>query len=143
MRNQLSLHIDKWYEIGSSSTIINWLEEGVRFPIENPIEAFEIPNKSFSQTESAFIKKELQTLLLLGHIELCTEKPYCVSPINCVPKKKGDFRLITDLRYINNKGTPPTFKNEDINTVIDLVKPKDYIVTADLKNVFFPRACTR
>ena len=28
-------------------------------------------------------------------------------------------------------------KNEDINTVINLIKPKDFIVTADLKNGFF------
>ena len=137
MKNQLGAHIDKWYEIGASDTVIDWLKHGVLFPLKDQIEPFELYYNSFSKAESDFIRTELQALLLLGHIELCEEKPYCVSPIKCIPKKKGDFRLITDLRYVNAKCTPPKFKNEDINTVINLIKPKDFIVTADLKNGFF------
>ena len=45
--------------------------------------------------------------------------------------------LITDLRYINRRCTPPKFKNEDINAIIDLDKPNDFMCTADLKNGFF------
>ena len=52
-------------------------------------------------------------------------------------KKRGDFRFILDLRYVNRCCVPQKFKNEDINTVIDIDRPKDYMRTADLKNVFF------
>ena len=109
MKNQLGAHIDKWYEIGASDTVIDWLKHGVLFPLKDQIEPFELYNNSFSKAESDFIRTELQALLLLGHIELCEEKPYCVSPIKCIPKKKGDFRLITDLRYVHAKCTPLKF----------------------------------
>ena len=60
-----------------------------------------------------------------------------MSQISCVPKKNGKFRLVTDLRHINKQSIPPKIKYEDINTVISVVKPKDYIVTSDLQNGFF------
>ena len=137
MKNCFAQNIDNWIGIGASNVVLDWIQTGVNFPLYDDIKSFEIPNKTFTKSESAFIRSELQSLLLLGHIEICESRPFCVSPINCVPKKRGDFRLITDLRYINRCCVPPKFKNEDINTVIDIVKPKDYMCTADLKNGFF------
>ena len=124
-------------KIGPSDVVLDWLQNGIKYPISDTTESFEFPNTTFSNSETAFSRSELQSLLLLGHIDLCDDKPFYVSPITCVPKKKGDFRLITELGYINKCSTTPKLKNEDINTVIDIVKPKDYMITTDLKNGFF------
>ena len=70
MRNTLAQNIDNWVKIGASDVVLDWLQNGVKFPICNTIETFEIPNKSFSRPESVFKRSELQSLLLLGHIEL-------------------------------------------------------------------------
>ena len=40
------------------------------------------------------------------------------------------------MRIVNEKCSPPRFKNEDINTVLSIIKPKDFMVTADIKNGF-------
>ena len=93
MKNQLAQHFDKWVEIGASDVVLDWIKNGVKFPIHDNIESFEIPNKNFTQAESVFIRSELYSLLLLGHIEICESKPFCVSPINCIPKKKGDLSV--------------------------------------------------
>lgn len=137
MRNRLAAKINEWQSIGASGVIIESLQQGVKFPISESIDSCEFPNKNFSDRENIFIDKEITDLLLLDYIQKCDKKPYCVSPINCVPKKKGDFRLITYLRYVNSKCIHPKFSNEDSNDVIEIVRPKDYVVTADLKNGFY------
>ena len=137
MKNPLTEHFDNWVKIGSSSQILEWVNEGVIFPFSQDIQGFEYNNKHFSQNETAFLHKEVSDLLLLGYIETCDYVPLCVSPIGCVKKKNGSFRLITDLRTLNNKCIAPKFKYEDIETVKNCVKPGDYMITADLKNGFF------
>ena len=57
-----------------------------------------------------------------------------MSPIGCVKTKNGSFRLVTNLRTLNDKCTPPKFKYEDIASVNNYMKPGDYMVTADLKS---------
>ena len=57
-----------------------------------------------------------------------------ISPINCVPKKNGIFRLVIDLRKLNSCGN---FKYEDINSILEFVSPKDKRVTLDIKDGFY------
>lgn len=136
MRNTLASNIDAWRQIGASETVLRYISNGVKFPIVD-IPSFCCENKQFSSLQSKFLLKEINDLLWLGHVVPCGVKPRCVSPINCIPKKNGKYRLVTDLRLLNNKCQPPKFKNEDISTVISFIQPKDYIVTADLKDGFF------
>ena len=133
----LQSNIDKWKSIGASNTIINWINEGVRLPLSGDIKSFEFNNGKFSAKESNFLKAEINNLLLQGFIDIAESKPQCVSPITCVPKKNGTFRLVTDLRHLNSFSSPPKFKYEDINSVIKVTRPKDYMVSCDLKDGFF------
>ena len=45
--------------------------------------------------------------------------------------------MITDLHKLNNHCATPKFRNEDINTVRDLIQPNDQLVTVDIKNGFY------
>ena len=137
MKNNLHSNLENWKSLGASDTVLSWIEQGVKFPLIGDISSFELPNGNFSAKQETFLNSEINNLLLLGCIERVTSKPKCVSPISCVPKKNGKFRLVTDLRHINTHSQPPKVKYEDINTVISVVKPKDYIVTTDLQNGFF------
>ena len=60
-----------------------------------------------------------------------------MSPITCVPKKNGTVRLVTDLHHLNSFSEPPKFKYEDINLVIKITQPKDYVISCALKDGFF------
>ena len=50
--------------------------------------------------------------------------------------KKGpkNFRLIHDLRLINEKSITPSLVYEDIFTVTSLCEPNDYLTTIDIKD---------
>ena len=137
MKNNLCSNLNNWKNIGASDTILDWIENGVKFPLIQDISSFEVSNNKFSIKEENFLKSEISHLLILGCIERVSFKPKCVSPISCVPMKNGKFRLVTDLRHLNSYSPPPKIKYEDINTVINVAKPNDYIITADLQNGFF------
>jgi len=137
MRQTLKNNIQKWHDIDTNAQVLDWISDGVKIDLIEDVYDFELRNREFSNKEFQFLQSEIQALLLLGLIDKCDQKPKCVSPINCVPKKSGKYRLVTDLRKLNSQCSTPTFKNEDINTVISLSKPKDYVITADLKNGFF------
>ena len=118
MKNPLRDKIYNWKNIGCSDVILNHLKEGVKFQISNDLGPCEFKNNQFSVKEETFISQEIDKLLTLGYITECSEKPYCISPITFIPKKKGEYRLITDLRYVNAKCIAPKFSNEDINVLI-------------------------
>ena len=46
------------------------------------------------------------------------------------------FRLIIDLQILNTHCNVPSFKYEDVNTVIEQVKQDDLKIAVDLKNGF-------
>jgi hypothetical protein len=125
-----------WSEIGAPNEVLDWIQYGVYIPFVNEPYSFHLPNRAFTGTQGKFIKDELQDLLQSGAIKEVYTPPTCVSPISCVPKKGGKFRLIVDLRLINQLCETPKFRNEDIGTVIDIVQPHDLLITLDLKNGF-------
>ena len=124
MPNPLTSKISVWKSINPPDRVYDWISDGVKFPF-----LCEVPN--FEHVQPTFYGK-----LLKGQIEFCESKPKCVSPIRCVPKKNKSFRLICDLRHPNFFTNPPAFQHEDIYTVKNLVKPRDFIVTIDLKQGF-------
>ena len=126
-----------WKKINANSYILDWITRGVELPFNSIPEQFEHSNRSFTAAETAFIDNEIETLLKTKCITKCVNRPTCVSGISTVPKKDGGFRLIVDLRGVNNHLKPPKFVYEDIKQVIDIVKPKDKIITLDIKNGFY------
>lgn len=134
----LKTKLEYWEEICTNERVIEWLREGVPLPIENEPQPFHYRNRKFSSKETEFIDNEVTALLKAKCIEKCnsTIKPNWINPINTVPKKNS-YRLITDLRHLNSYIKPPKFTYEDINTVIEVIQPEDFIVTFDLKNGYF------
>ena len=131
----LSLHVDEWQQLqGINDSVLQWIKEGVVLPFSEEPETFELHNKVFSDTDFFFIESEIKDLLKSGAIEECVTRPKCVSPMNCVPKKGGKKRLITDLRKLNSFCVSPKFKYEDVKTVISQIATDDYMISLDLKN---------
>lgn len=130
-------YIDAWRRIGTSDLVLTWLEAGIQIPFVSKPKCFELPNHKLNDNTTTFIKEELKRLLQKGFIKQCHAKPDYISPIGCVPKKSGGFRLITDFRHLNNYCQRSTFKQEDIRTVASIVEPKDYLTSVDLKDGFY------
>ena len=64
------------------------------------------------------------------------ERPHCVSHIAEVQKRNKTSRLILNLRpvrVVNDSCCKVTFQHEYIKTVVQLIEPKDDLVTVDIK----------
>ena len=133
----ISNHAYRWREIGASDTVLSWIQDGVPLPLDEEPVPFEFRNKNFSWVQARWIDKEVNNLLDHGAIVEVKEKPQFISPISVAPKKDGDFRLIVDLRQLNGYCKPPRFAYEDIEEVLKQVKPKDHLVTIDIKKCFY------
>ena len=70
--------------------------------------------------------------------ETSSESLCLCSPLGAVPKKdRGKFRLILDLRYLNEFLKAHTFAFEDIKLVRTLFQPEDHLFTFDLKDAYY------
>ena len=127
----------EWEKLNLSAEVQDWIKEGVKLPVSSVPESLELPNHTLSRKQYHFVRQKISDLVASGALEICSSKPHCVNPIGCVPKKGGKLRLITDLRKLNNHCATPKFRNEDINTVRDLIQPNDQLVTVDVKNGFY------
>jgi len=139
--DSLAQSICAWDRIGVTPTIREWIINGI--PIEFKPD-FRLPrfnkkdyNQKFRRDEFNFLQQEIHSLLESGVIEKCAYKPTWVSPLKCVPKKNGGFRLVTNLFELNQYIIAPKFQYENVNSIGDIILPSDQLATLDLKNGFF------
>ena len=127
-----------WRSIGASSTVCDWVENGVPVPLSHEPTPFVCHNRKFSAEECKWINSEIKQLLNSGAIDKCSFVPEFVSRINVVPKKEhNQYRLITDLTEFNKFCDPPKFRNEDITSVLEQALPGDKLITFDIEKCFF------
>lgn len=136
-RVTLRKSISHWNKIGASDIVRQWILEGVRLPFHEVPDRFELQNHTLSNVQQGFISTEIKRLIECDYIEACEKKPKCVSPLGCVPKRNGKFRLITDLRTLNSFCSPPRYKNEDVRDVASVLKPNDKFISLDIKDGFY------
>lgn len=70
---------------------------GIDIPFLQKPEPFILQNRQFNEKEDVFLQQEIDRLLEQGVISKDNTVKF-ISPINCVPKKNGTFRLVIDLR---------------------------------------------
>ena len=129
--------IKEWQKIADNQTVLQWVEFGVPLNFNSPPDIFEHKNNTFSVRENNFLRSEIPKLLASGCIKKSDNKPRCVSRISCVPKSDGTFRVVTDLRNVNNYLVDRKCVYEGIEEVLSFIEPNDRLVTADIKNGFF------
>lgn len=132
----LKRHVKSWVNIGTNETVLNWIKNGVTLPFIKDQDHLHARNHFVNKVQKQFITSEIKSLLSRGAISQVDYVPFCVNPIGCVPKKGNKWRLITDLRQLNQNIKCPYFKNDSIDTVCDLVESNDNFITLDLKDGF-------
>ena len=129
------LNLNNWRYIGTNETILKWLSEGVKFEfLRNPL-PFYRPNKHFTSSASTFLREEIQRLLKNNYI-VPSDSEY-ISPLSCVAKRNGGFRLIINLRHLNEHVEKLSHKVEDIKCVASIIKPNDLFTSIDLRDSFY------
>ena len=126
-----------WERIGASDTVIDWITDGITISFKREPEPSVVNNPLFSDSENKFVCAELEKLLANGVVERVDETPRCVSPLKVVPKKNGKFRLICDLRYLNEFCDVPRFSSEDVSVLPQIMGTNERAVTLDLRDGFY------
>ena len=81
---------------------------------------------SLSRDEALEIQESIVSLLKKGAIETCSfMKSQFISKIFLVPKSSGGFRLVLNLKSLNEFVLTEHFKLEDHKTVIRIISKED------------------
>ena len=96
----------------------------------------QIPAFTFTEAESKLITVEVGELLHKQAISWAVSDDGFISNIFLVPKGKGKWRLILNLKALNLYTEHQHFKMEDIHCVKDLLNRGDYMCKLDLKDAY-------
>ena len=127
-----------WQQVTTNSFVLKVIEFGYR------LQFFKLPplkiinSGNFSSSRISSVSKELSILYSKTAIVSTTPSPdQFVSPIFDVPKKNSDKRrVILNLKFLNNYIIKSTFKLEDYNDIINMVRKGDYFVSIDLCDAY-------
>lgn len=126
-----------WKELGAGKVVLDWLRYGYRMPFEREVLPFQ--HKSHppsSPEETVYLAQLEQRLLAAGAIRPAECRDF-VSKSRLVPKRDGGFRLVVDLRHLNEHFKVKPCKFETLRALESLVRPGDWLFSADLKDGYY------
>lgn len=104
---------------------------------ENPVNT-SIPHSNFSSNEEAIVALEIQKLLDMKVIKEVQHHPdEFLSPIFLRPKKDGEYRMILNLKKLNESIKFYHFKMDTFETAIKLIKPNSYMASIDVRHAYY------
>lgn len=117
--------------------ILSWIR-GYKIPFKSqPVQLHKPPAQKWSDRETKYLKLEIDKLLKKGAIKKCnSKKGQFLSSIFLVPKPNGTFRLILNLKKLNEFIETEHFKLEDLKTVTQIMNKDDFFISIDLTDAF-------
>ena len=103
-----------------------------------PVQSVLPKSPPFNQAKIQLIDTEVEELLLkraVTRVAACKEE--FISNIFLVPKKTGDMRPVINLKPLNQYSQNIHFKMENIQMALNLISPRDFMVSLDLKDAYF------
>lgn len=92
----------------------------------------------FNSKESDIVSNEIQKLLAIDVIkEVQSMKDQFLSPIFLRPKKNGEYRMILNLKKLNEYIEYHHFKMDTFESAIKLVTSKSYMASIDLRHAYY------
>lgn len=132
--------MQNWRKITHDKTIINIVKNCHIDFIDNkrPVRTF-CRETQFSSAEKLIVWKEINKLLEMKVIkEVSHSKNEFISPIFVVPKKNpGEYRMILNLKKLNEHIPYFHFKMDTFESALKLVKPGCYMASVDLKHAYY------
>jgi len=134
-----------WESIGASKQLLDGIRNGVRLPFfEEVRQKHQFRARKISELEERWISNEIAHLLRCGVVVQLNDRPLTGTyPVFTVPKAPGHsdprrhFRLIFDLRGLNEHLLPVTFSLDSVREILKWIKVGEWAVQADLSSGFF------
>ena len=127
----------EWLSITSDRNILETVT-GVKLEfIGTPVQQEAIHAK-YDKRSAEHIYEEIQSLLSKGVIAECPDSSDLVkSPIFLREKKDGKYRLILNLKHLNESIAYHHFKMDTLKTVTQLITKNCYMASVDLKDAYY------
>jgi len=135
---QLPNHVDQWRALTSDPEILETVS-GQRIEFTHtPIQISPPFQPTWSSKEGQFIDSEVLALLQKGVIKQTThEQNEFISTIFLRPKKDGSYRMILNLKSLNQYVIYHHFKMDTVWTAVEMMKPGCYMASIDLKDAYY------
>ena len=134
-------HLPAWQELTCDHTILQCVI-GVKIEFKNNIsptcENIYPQQACINTANISAVRAEIQKLLHKGVIKPSIhEEGETISPIFVRPKKDGTYRLILNLKQLNEYVEYHHFKMDTLEAAIKLMKPGCYMASIDLKDAYY------
>ncbi len=111
---------------------------GMKMEFSAPLGHHLASKKTFSDVEQRFIQQEIRNLLKKGVlVQSNHEIGEFISPIFLVPKDENEFRMILNLRQLNEAMPYIHFKMDSFDKVIKLIRPGYFLCKIDIKEAYY------
>lgn len=123
-----------WKSLTSDSYILNAVA-GYK------LELWDMPSQSAITQNSGDPKLLLEETMKLSNIGVVRQVRYIpgqiISPVFLVPKKNDTFRMILNLKHLNQSVVYEHFKMSSIHDSRQLIRPQSYLASVDLEKAYY------
>ena len=136
---RLKQFTSQWQCITSDPFILNSVKNyKIEFENGEPMQFMPPKEINFTKPEQEVIDNEIDKLLTKGVISETTHCPgEYISTIFIRPKKAGGFRLILNLKNLNEHVEYQHFKMDTLQSAIRLMTPNCYMASVDLRDAYY------
>ena len=128
---------NKWCELTSDPEVLNTVS-GLSIKLVGDLPSNAVFQYPFGTKEQIFAAEEIKRLLAKEVIVVSKyEIDQFMSPIFVRPKSDGLFRLILNLKKLNEVTQYVHFKMETLTSVLRLVRPGSYMAKIDIKDAYY------
>lgn len=129
---------ENWRKLTSDENVLDIAFHCYVELTQEPPKQTKLPRQNFSAVEMEIIDKEIVNLLdmeVIEHVEF--EDNQFISPIFVTPKKDGEYRMILNLKELNEYIEYHHFKMDTFETALKLVKPHCFMASIDLRHAYY------
>ena len=141
LAERVSNRLHEWKRIGAPPQVLNILKNGYKIPFSNQVKPFKfepwIPQNDEERTQLRLLRDKL----LQQSVLVPATRADFVSRSRLEPKKErgqpAGFRLVVDLRHINEHIEGATCKFETLAQLPMMLQKNDWMVSLDLKSGYY------
>ena len=136
---RLQAFLSAWAAITDDQFVLSVIRNGFVIGLSEPLPggALRAPTGRGARRFQADMAREIAALLKKQAIERVVDYPrLCLSPVFMVPKRSGKFRMILNLKDINQFIPPVHFRMETLSTILPMLKPDDWAASIDLSDAY-------
>ena len=126
------MHLNQWEELTSDPEILTTVSE-MHIEMTDNLSEVELYQNPFNKKEQEFITAEIKTLLPKPVIVETKHEPRAFIP----PIFDGCFRLILNLKRLNEVLEYKKFTIETISRILHLIRPGMYMAKVDIKDAYY------